>query len=129
MNVLDESISPYQRQLLRTWHVPVRHIGYDLGRKGMKDDEIIPFLLGLDRPSFFTLDFDFHRRSLCHARYCLVCLDVGQNEAAAFIRRLLRLPECNTQGKRMGMVMRIGQSGLSVWHAHADAETHLHWTA
>jgi hypothetical protein len=54
MNVLDENISISQRNVLKTWHIPARHIGYDIGRKGMKDDEIIPLLLTLTRPTFFT---------------------------------------------------------------------------
>ena len=69
MNVLDENISRIQRQLLQDWHIPVRHIGYELGRKGMKDDEIIPFLLTLQQPTLFTLDWDYDKRSLCHGSY------------------------------------------------------------
>jgi hypothetical protein len=45
MNVLDENISRIQRQLLQNWRIPVRHIGYEIGQKGMKDNEIIPFLI------------------------------------------------------------------------------------
>jgi hypothetical protein len=56
----------------------------------MKDDEIIPFLLTLQQPTFFTLDWDYFKRSLCHARYGLVYLDVSRDESALFIRRLLR---------------------------------------
>jgi hypothetical protein len=51
MNVLDEQIPEDQRRLLRSWRVPVRHIGYDIGRQGIKDPEIIPFLLALRRPT------------------------------------------------------------------------------
>ncbi len=43
MIVLDENILEDQRQLLLKWNVPIRQIGYEVGRKGMKDDEIIPF--------------------------------------------------------------------------------------
>lgn len=93
----------------------------------MKDDELIPFLLGLRRPTFFTLDLDFYRRNLCHARYCLICMDVGQYEAATFARRLLRHREFDTEAKRMGAVIRASHAGLSVWHLHADEETHLDW--
>lgn len=64
MNVLDENISRIQCQLLRHWRIPVRHIGYEIGRKGMKDDEIIPFLLTLQRPTFFTLDWDYLKRHI-----------------------------------------------------------------
>ena len=109
MNVLDENVSVIQRQLLRSWRIPVRHIGYETGQKGMTDDDIIPFLLTLRRPTFFTLDWDFYDPALRHERYCLVLLDVRREEAAIFIRRLLRHGDFDTQGKRMGMVMRARQ--------------------
>jgi len=93
----------------------------------MKDDEIIPLLLQLRRLTFFSLDFDFYKRSLCHARYCLVCLDVGQYEAAAFARRLLGYREFDTETRRMGAVIRASHSGLSVWRLHTEGAAHLHW--
>ena len=127
MNVLDENVSRIQRQLLQNWHIPIRHIGYEIGRKGMKDDEIIPFLLTLQRPTFFTLDWDYFKRELCHARYCLVYLDVKRDEAAIFIRRLLRHQEFDTQAKRMGAVVRISYAGLYVWRLHAQKEAYLDW--
>lgn len=127
MNVLDENISTIQRQLLRGWHIPVRHIGYDVGRKGMKDDEVIPFLLTLRHPTFFTLDWDYFERGLCHARYCLVYLDVSRDETTVFIRRLLRYQEFDTHAKRMGAVIRVSYAGLSVWRLHAQKEAYLGW--
>lgn len=127
MNVLDENISRIQRQLLQDWHIPVRHIGYELGRKGMKDDEIIPFLLTLQQPTLFTLDWDYDKRSLCRGRYCLVCLDVKRDESAIFIRRLLRYQEFDTQAKRMGSVIRVSYSGLFVWRLYAQKEACFRW--
>ncbi len=50
MNILDENILESQRQLLIKWHVPFQQIGYEVGRKGMEDDQIISFLLTLSRP-------------------------------------------------------------------------------
>ena len=44
MNILDENIIENQRQLIRRWRIAVRHLGYDVGRQGMQDEEIIPFL-------------------------------------------------------------------------------------
>lgn len=72
----------------------------------MKDDEIIRFLLTLRHPTFFTLDQDYFNRGLCHARYCLVFLDVKRDESAVFIRRLLRHKEFDTQARHMEAVMR-----------------------
>ncbi len=82
MNVLDENILESQRQLLRAWRIPVGQIGHELGRKGMQDEEIIPFLLTLPRATLFTRDLGFYSRQLCHARYSVVVLAVGQYEAA-----------------------------------------------
>jgi len=93
----------------------------------MKDQEIIPFLLHLRRPTFFTRDADFYERSLCHARYCLVYLAVKKDEVAIFVRRLLRHWEFDTEAKRMGAVIRVSHAGLSVWRLHTEEEMRFDW--
>jgi len=128
VNILDENVPRNQRQILRSWRISIRQIGYDVGRKGMKDDEIIPFLHSLRRPTFFTRDLGFYDRSLCHTHYCLVCMAVGKYEAATFVRRLLRYPEFNTQARRMGTVIRISRAGLRVWRLYAEQEIALSWS-
>ena len=127
MIILDEHVPPSQRQLLRRWRASVRQIGYDIGRKGMQDEEIIPFLQSLRRPTFVTLDAGFYEGSLCHTRYCLAFMSVKQVEVAAFVRRLLRHPDFDTQAKRMGVVIRVSHVGLSVWGLHAHQEVHEGW--
>ena len=127
MNILDENVLEGQRRLLENWGIPFRQIGYELGRKGMEDAEIIPFLLRVRQPTFFTIDHHFHNPRLCHGRYCLVYLDVNPSEAAGFIRRLLRHRESDTQAKRMGAVIRVSHSGLSVWRIHSAREIRFHW--
>lgn len=127
MNVLDENIFEGQRVLLQGWRIPVRHIGHDVGRQSMKDQEIIPLLLQLHRPTFFTRDVDFFKRNLCHERYCLVWLKVGPLEVAAYVRRLLRHHDFDTQAKRMGAVIRVSPTGLAVWRRHAVREARLAW--
>jgi hypothetical protein len=127
MNVLDENILKDQGELLLGWRVRIRQIGYDIGRKGVTDEEIIPLLLQSRRPTFFTLDFDFYKQDLCHARYYLVCMAVRQDEAAAFARRLLRHKEFNAQAKRMGKVIRLSPVALSVWELRTEEEIHYDW--
>jgi len=127
MNILDENVLEPQRLLLLRWGIPFRQIGFEVGRKGMKDAEIIPFLLGHNHPTFFTRDLDFCKRDLCHARYGLVILAVIEEDTALFMRRLLRYLEFNTQAKRMGTVIRVKHEGLSVWRLHATQETHYSW--
>ena len=98
---------------------PVHQIGVDVGRKGMADEEIIPFLHTLRDVSFFTRDLGFSDRKLCHPQYCLVCLAVGKDEVAVFVRRILRHPEVDTKAKRMGAVIRVSHAGFSVWRRNA----------
>ncbi len=59
MNVLDENVFAGQRMLLGKWRIPVRHIGHDLGRKAMSDEDIITLLHRLRKATFFTVIFIF----------------------------------------------------------------------
>ena len=127
MNILDESILESQRQLILYWRMPLRQIGYDIGRKGLHDREIITLLLQQRRITFFTPDSDFYERALCHSKYCLVHLDVRKHEVAIFIRRFLRHQDFNTVAKRMGKVVQISSAGIRVCHRHADREMRFEW--
>ena len=127
MNILDENIPDSQRQLLRSWRIQISQIGHEVGRQGIKDEEVIPLLHRLRSVTFFTRDMGFYHRHLCHAGYCLVCLSVGQYEAATFIRRFLRHPYFNTKAKRMGKVIRLTHMGLQVWRLHAEREEDISW--
>lgn len=127
MNILDENIPESQRQLLKSWRIRVRQIGYEVGQPGMKDERIIPLLHRLQRPTLFTRDSGSHDRRLCHAHYCLVYLAVSQYEVASFIRRFLRHPAFDVQTKRMGKVVRVSHTGLLMWRLHGEGEERLKW--
>lgn len=127
MNILDENVLEDQRQLLRKWRVSVRQIGQDVGYKGIQDENIIPFLLTLRRPTFFTSDFDFYDRSLCHTRYCLVCIEARQSQTATFVRRFLRHSKFDTAAKRMGKVIRLSSVKLGVQELHKEGEVIFDW--
>jgi hypothetical protein len=94
----------------------------------MQDEEILLFLRQRRRTTFFTLDLGLYQRDLCHARYCLVCVDVGQYAAAAFVRRLLRHRQFDTEAKRLATVIRLSQRGLLVWRLHAEEEELIQWS-
>ena len=127
MIVLDENISESQRDHLREQRFSAHQIGFDLGRKGMQDEEIVPLLLDLRRPTFFTCDAGFYNRGLCHARYAIAYLQVDEDDVAEFVRRLLRLREFNTQAKRMGTVIRVSATGISYWQKHVERELRTSW--
>jgi hypothetical protein len=125
--LLDENIIDSQRHQLMAWRIAVNQVGYEVGRKGMKDQEIIPFLHQLKHPTFFTRDDDFYERRFCHAGYCLVYLDVRKEEVAYFTRRVLRYPPFKTKAGRMGKIIRAAHVGLTVWQLHAQQEQFLAW--
>ena len=127
MNVLDENIREDQRRRLQSWRIAVHQIGRDIGRKGMKDNEIIPFLHQLGDPTFFTRDDDFYDHQLCHARYCITCRDVPKSEAATFACRLLHHQGLDTKAKRMGTVIRVTHTGLFIWRLNAPHEIRISW--
>lgn len=127
MNILDENIIDNQCKLLKSWRIPFRQIGNDVGRQGLQDKEIISLLHGLRRPTFFTRDDDFYARKLCHPKYSLVYLAVKKEEAAVFIRRFLHFKEFETETKRMGSVIRVSHTGLWVWRLHAEKQIRFGW--
>jgi hypothetical protein len=127
MNVLDENVPESQRADLRRRHVAIRQIGYDFGRRSMKDREIISLLHGLTRPTFFTLDAGFHNRRLCHKRYCVVHLDVDDEEAAEYVVRLLRHRDLNTWAKRSGCVIRTMPTGVAFWRLGETEQRFVPW--
>lgn len=127
MNLLDENVGEDQRSLLRVWRLAVLQVGSDVGRKGMKDEEIISLLHGIGDVTFFTRDRGFAEPKLCHPCDCLVCLDVKKDEVAIFVRRVLRHPELNTKAKRMGAIVRASHIGLSVWRRNAPKERCVRW--
>ena len=129
MNILDENIIASQRQRLRSWRIPVRQIGVDIARKGLQDEEILPFLHHLRRPTFFTRDRGFYRREVCHRRYGIVYLALASDEVAIFVRRVLRHSRLSTQAKRLGTVVRASHRGLGLWRLHAQAEEVILWGA
>lgn len=119
---------PRQRELLRSWRISTRQIGFDFQPKGLQDDQIISLLHEYRRTTLFTRDFGFYDRSLCHGRYCLVCLAVSKDEVAVFVRRLLRHEEFGTLAQRLGAVIQVSQGGVRYWRLNSDQEQHVGWS-
>ena len=127
MLVLDENVPAGQRLLLRKWRVHFRVIGVDVASWGTTDENLIPALHCLARPTFFTLDRNFYRRDWVHRGYCLVWLDVADDRAAEFVRRFLRHPKFDTQTKRMGNVARVHPGGIRYWQRVAQGWQSVEW--
>jgi hypothetical protein len=113
---------------LEASRIATRQIGADLGRKGMKDDEIIVLLRRQRNIAFFSRDAGFYLPELRHRRYCLAVMNVRQNEVATFVRRFLHHPDFDTQVKRMGKVVRISHAGLAIWRLRWQTEIHTVWS-
>ena len=124
MNVLDENIRDTQADYLRKIGLACRKIGSDLAARGTSDSDIIPLLLELKRPTFFTHDSDFWDARLCHSGYCLAYLEIKPRDAAGYIRRFLRHASFDTAGARMGKVVHIQTSGIAYYVA-GSRKTHV----
>ena len=127
MNVLDENIVESQRLLLRSWRIRVRQIGHEVGRAGMRDEEIIAFLRRTGQVTFFTRDLRFFDAKNRSPDCCIVCLAVGQYEVAAFVRKILRHPKLGTKAKRMGKIIRATQTDIRFWQMRVEEEGKLRW--
>jgi hypothetical protein len=128
VNILDEDISVPECEQLRVYKIHFRQIGVEIGRSGMKDrEEILPLLHRLKRPTFFTLDHGFYHPTLLHQGYCLVFLDIWEDEVAAYIRRFFRHAAFRTQAQRVGKVVRVHHSGVNYWQADIKKVQALRW--
>jgi hypothetical protein len=128
MIILDENIRADQRIALRAKRVPIHQIGFDVGREGINDEQIIPFLHTLRDATFFSRDEDFGKRHLAHPRYCLILLLVEEDDVAEFVRRILHHPRLDTKAKRMGTVVRVSYAGLSIWQRNEQRAIYLRWS-
>jgi hypothetical protein len=129
MNVLDENIIHSQKENLRQWRIPCRQMGEELSRSGVQDSEVIPLLMRLKAPTFFTRDLDYFQPQLRHSRYCLVWLNIRPDEAAFYMRQFLRHPGFRTHEQRLGRVVRVHAKGLEFWQL-GDAKLYrVEWLA
>jgi hypothetical protein len=115
MILLDEQVRTDQRLVLTRWRIPFRQIGTDIAPSGIKDENIVPFLLTLKRPTLFTHDHGFFEPRLAHSGYCLVLLAESDVEAAFYTRRFLRHSRFNTNAKRMGVLARVHHEAIHFW--------------
>ncbi len=127
MIVLDENIIEGQRILLEGWNIAARQIGLDVGRKGLKDEEIVVLLRRLRQPTFFTRDLGFYAPELRHRHYAIVVAAVSQYELAGFVRRFLHHPEFATHANRAGTIARIASSGIACWQLRRQREGFVAW--
>jgi hypothetical protein len=127
VNILDENVTEGQQEELRASGIRTRHIGRDLGRAGMTDQQIIPLLHHLTRPSLFTCDSDFYHRRLRHANYCLVRIDAPKPLVAKLIQHFLRHPSFARWSQRKGCVIHVSRAGIRFWRLHAESEETVPW--
>lgn len=117
MLIIDENVSEIEVWRLREWGIAVRQIGPDVAAASISDENVLPILHRLKRPTFFTRDQDFWNPRLVHPNYCLVFVDIREHEGlvAGTIRRFLRHTAFDTHAKRMGKVVRLHPGGVSFW--------------
>lgn len=85
----------------------------------IKDDGIPRLLREENQPTFITInEKDFWRKIQLSDRYGVVCFSLPDSRApeiADKLRALLRNPLFDTKAKRMGVVIRITDTGVSYY--------------
>lgn len=126
MTLLDENM-PHGRQMIQLG-IALRQVGYEWGRKGMSDEEILAVLRGKRRTTFLTCDQGLYRRPNCHPNYCIVLLAVPPMDVVDYARRFLRHPLFRTFADRQGKVIRVQPTGFTYWERNAAHEVEVDWT-
>jgi len=128
MLIVDENISEVEVWRLREWRVHVRLVS-EVAVKGIADENIIPVLHRLKRPTLFSKDRGFWNRKLAHPAYCLVLLDVPEHEGevARYAHQLLKHPDFAANAQRMGKVVRVHVKGIEFWERGLLKARRLNW--
>lgn len=126
MTLLDENM-PQARQMIQL-RIALRQVGFEWGRKGMSDEEILTALRRQKRTTFLTCDQGLYRRENCHPSYCLALLAVPPTGAADLARRFLKHPLFRKFANRQGKVIRVQPTGITYWERNAARETHAAWS-
>ncbi len=123
--VLDENIVADERRKLEAAGLSLQQIGIEIPEV-RSDAEVIRYLHRENRMTFITRNVaDFYRRRYCHARYCLLCLDVSVYEIAQVTLQLLRHLQLNTMAKRMGKVVRATKKHIWFWALHTEKQQRM----
>lgn len=112
---------------METGGTPVRQVGFDWGRKGMSDEEILAELRRLKRVTFLTQDAGFYNRANCHSIYCIALMAVQPHSVAGHVARFLKHAAFRTHARRMGKVVRVRVSAITYWERTSTRETNLPW--
>src|SRR5436853_7325076 len=89
MIILDENVVDSQRQILLRKRIHVRQVGFEIARKGLSDENILPVLQRLRRPTLFTSDLRLYDRTLRHEKYCIAVLNLWELDFADYVLRVV----------------------------------------
>ena len=116
MIVLDHDIPRDQADRLRLRRIRFRQIGIQVGRPEWDDQqEILRYLQQTRDVTFLTRDVGFFRPRFRHANYCIAVVDDIIAATATTIRRFLRHPQFRTNSMRVGRVVRLSPTKITLW--------------
>ncbi len=132
MIVLDEELlDPKISDAIQTWY-PGQVISVRTLRVGtvIKDESIPGLLLSCSHATFVTINIsDFWLRLRAHPKFCVVCLDLTNEQTTAItilLRRLFALPQFKTKAKRMGMIALLRATRIEYYRQDHNIKT-IEW--
>jgi hypothetical protein len=125
--LVDENFTAAQCRELVAKSLRITQIGHGVASKGIIDEHIVPLLLTLRRPTFFTQDKGFFDYRLCHSSYCIVVVDAEARRVPDFVIRALRHLRLRSFRQRTGLVVKVGPSGITLLNAGSPKPILVPW--
>ena len=122
-HLLDANIKDAEQLKLAMYGFKFKHIGRDFWKHHLSDEHIISRLYRLKRVTFVTRDVrDFYYHRFLHRNYCLLCLDVEEDEVAAYTRKIYRHPRFDSAAKRCGKVIKVSPTQMTYFEVSSQEE-------
>ena len=132
MIVLDESLDNdlLVTAIARWYHGRVLSICTLRPDTLVKDDAVPVLLRQVSAPTFVTINVaDFWRIAPSDIRYCIIAIDLAQNQAIklpAILRQVFRRSGLHTKALRMGKVIRVQPTVIEYYESDRQIHT-LAW--
>ena len=127
-HLLDANIKDSEGQKLARYGFKFKHVGRDFGQHHFSDEQIIGVLHQLKGVTFVTRNVKhFYHRHLLHRNCCLLCLDIEEDEVAAYTRKIYRHPHFNSAAKRCGKVIKVSPTQMTYFAVGSQEEQTVAW--
>src|SRR5258708_16672019 len=117
--------------IIQKWAKVTRLRDLRIGQQVL-DDRVPSILLAINKPTFLTIDQGFWSRRWCNPNYCVLYFALRSDQQARIpdlLRRLMRLPEFQTQSRRNGKIAIVCLESVEYWQWQMTDPQRITWKA